>query len=88
MRNLVLVVVAMSFTACGKYSPQTEHKAEARTQHKVTSEGESTLVVKSALDLALEICEIKDSFGNLIPYSRWTANQKECISLLSFEVTP
>ena len=84
-----LLLIIFLVTGCGKYTPQleTKHKAEATTESKITTDGETRVVIESMIDLVLEVCEVKVE-NKIIPYSKWNEVQRECINLLQFKVAP
>lgn len=71
------VLLLMMLVGCGMDVKvrDSEHNVNVRNS-------EQKIVVESTLDKILEICGIVKPDGSVVPYSKWTAEQTECVALL------
>lgn len=77
------VLITLTLIGCGMdiRVKDSEHDVNVSDSHQ-------TITVQTTLDKILEICGIVLADGSVIPYNKWTDQQKDCLDKLDMKGFP
>lgn len=79
--GITLCLMTSLMTSCGmRVDTSGDQDVNIRAE-----DSEQTITVRTTLDRILEICGIIKEDGTVVPYSKWTDDQEECLTKLKPE---